>query len=97
MVVDAFFLFDEVIVVAILSRGVGRGVSGGGELHLGDEQPLEEGEPYSDDGAHRDQNLGSEIWEYRCPHGCECTQRELSEREGKRKRKKEESVREMKG
>lgn len=63
VVVDAFLLFDEIIVVAILGGGVGRSVSGGGELDLGDKKPLEEGKPYPYDGTHRDENLSPEIWE----------------------------------
>ncbi|MED6108435.1 hypothetical protein PIB30_023843 [Stylosanthes scabra] len=50
VVVDAFLLFDEVIVVAILGGGVGRSAPGGGELDLGDKQPLEEGKGLTTSG-----------------------------------------------
>ena len=68
VIVEAFLFFDEVIVVAIFAGGVRGSVSGSGELNLGDEDPLEEGEPYSNDGADGNQNLGAEIWENHCSH-----------------------------
>jgi len=68
VIVEAFLFFDEVIVVAIFAGGVRGSFSGSGELNLGDEDPLEEGEPYSNDGADRNQNLGAEIWENHCSH-----------------------------
>lgn len=69
VVVEAFLFFDEVIVVAIFAAaGVGGSVSRSGELDLRDEDPLEEGERYSNDGADGNQNLGAEIWENHCSH-----------------------------
>ena len=69
VVIDAFLLFDEVVVVAIFASGVGRSVSDSGKFDLGDEKPLEEGKGDSNNGANRNENLGSEIWENHCSHG----------------------------
>ncbi|KAJ1385864.1 DHBP synthase RibB-like alpha/beta domain-containing protein [Sesbania bispinosa] len=40
-----------------------------------DEDPLEESEPYSNDGANGNQNLSSEIWENRWRHDREQVRR----------------------
>lgn len=58
---NAVLLLDESVGEAILRVG-GVGFVGG-DLDLGDEDPLDEGEGYADDGAERDDNLGGEIWE----------------------------------
>lgn len=66
---DAVLLLHERIGDSIFGGG------GGGELDLGDKQPLQGGEGYADEGASRDDNLGSEIRQQRRSAHCFTTRR----------------------
>lgn len=57
---DAVLLLDEGLGEAVFGVGVG---FVGGDLDLGDEEPLDEGEGDADYGAERDDDLSGEIWE----------------------------------
>lgn len=73
VVIKPFLFFNEIVSAAILaSAGAGavpRRVSGGRQLDVGDEDPLNQRERDSNNGAHRYQNLRSEIWQNCRTHG----------------------------
>lgn len=71
MVVDALFLLDEVVGVAILRTGavVVSGISARRELNLRNIIPLHQREDDSDNGTYRNENLSPEIWKNGNTHG----------------------------
>lgn len=67
VVVEAFFLLNEVVAVAILVAGRRR-VSLRRQLHARDKEPLHEREDDPDDGADRDHDLRRQVRKQRTPH-----------------------------
>ncbi|KAM0959425.1 hypothetical protein ACFX2I_024538 [Malus domestica] len=63
MIITAFFLLDEVIVVPIFASaaGIGVPVAAWGKLNLRNVHLLDQGEGDADHRAQRNQNLGPEI------------------------------------